>query len=89
MRTIYFYVEKNGILRKVSIDMAYLKVHKKIRLLKFYFEEGLYFLYLRNPDDKTSIDKYYLSKEKVIYEDKDHFFFKFPFIFNQVLNTAI
>ena len=89
MRTIYLYVENNGILRKVSIDMSYLASHKKIRLLKFYFEEGLYLIYQKDLKNKSSVDKYYLTKDKIISEDTDHFFFKFPFKIEQVLNVAI
>lgn len=89
MRPIYLYVETNGFLRKVVLDMAYLATHKKIRLLKFYFEEGLYLIHLKSPEDVSSLDKYYLTKDKVISEDKDHYFFKFPFKLSQVLNIAV
>lgn len=89
MRPIYLYVEKNGFLRKVALDMAYLASHKGIRLLKFYFEEGLYLNHLKNPEDASSTDKYYLTMDNVISEDNDHYFFKFPFKLSQVLNIAV
>ncbi len=89
MRTIYLYVDKNGITRKLAVDMPYLLTYKKIRLLKFYFEDGLYLAFLKNPNDKSSIDKYYLTKDKIISEDKDHFYFDFPFKFEQVINVAV
>lgn len=89
MRTIYLYVEKNGLMRKIAIDMPYLAAHKKIRLLKFYFEEGLYLLHKKDLKDNTSTEKYYLSKDKIIFEDSDHYFFRFPFKFEQILNVAV
>lgn len=89
MRTIYLFVEKSGLLRKVSLDMAYLASHNKIRLLKFYFEDGLYLNYLDNPDDQANIKKYDLTREKIVSEDKDHYFFKFPFALNQVTKVAV
>lgn len=89
MRTIYLYVEKNGILRKVSIDMPFFATHKKIRLLKFYFEEGLYLIYQKDLKNNFPVEKYYLTKDKIISEDKDHFFFNFPFKVEQVLNVAV
>lgn len=89
MRTIYLYVDRNGITRKVAVDMPYLASHKKIRLLKFYFEDGLYLVFSKNHMDKNSIDKYYLTKDKIIYEDKDHYFFEFPFKFEQVIDVAV
>jgi hypothetical protein len=89
MRTIYLYVEKKGLLRKVAIDMPYFATHKKLRLLKFYFEEGLYLLHLKDLNDTTSIEKYFLTKENIISEDTDHYFFKFPFKLEQILNVAV
>ena len=44
MRPIYLYANTNGILRKIAVDMAYLLSHKKIRLPKYYFEDGLHFI---------------------------------------------
>lgn len=89
MRTIYLYIEKDGLLRKVAIDMAYFSTYKKIRLLKFYFEEGLYLKYLKDAKDKQSLDNFYLSKDKIIKEDSDFYYFKIPFKVNQILNVAI
>lgn len=88
MRTIYLYVETNGILRKVALDMAYLSAHKKIRLLKNYFEDGLYLHYKSNSTG-DSVEKYYLTKDKVTSEDNDHYFFKFPFKLDQVFDVAV
>lgn len=89
MRTIYLCVEKDGILRKVAIDMAYFSTYKKIRLLKFYFEEGLYLKYLKDVKDPQSFDKYYFTKEKIIKEDSDFYYFKLPFKLNQVLDVSV
>jgi hypothetical protein len=51
MRPIYLFVEKNSIVRKIMIDMAYLSAKKKIRLLKYLYEDGLYFFYPNSKDN--------------------------------------
>lgn len=88
MRPIYLYANTNGILRKIAVDMAYLLSHKKIRLPKYYFEDGLHFIY---SDSKKSnkIEQYFLTKDKVIKEDNDFFYFDIPFNLNQVIGTSI
>jgi hypothetical protein len=88
MRTIYLYVNRNGFLRKVAVDMAYLFSHKKIRLPKYYFEEGLFFNYC-DLKDSNMIDSYFLTKDKIVKEDKDFFYFDFPFKLKQVVDVAI
>ena len=55
------------------IDMAYLVSHNQIRLPKVYYEEGLYLPYF----NKNEIDKYLLTKDKIVKEDENHYFFKF------------
>ena len=85
MRTIYLRVEKNGLIRKVSVDMAYLAKHNIIRLPKYYFEEGLFFPYKKV---NSSTENYYLTKDKSFKEDKDFYYFKFPFKMEQVFDTA-
>jgi hypothetical protein len=87
MHPIYLFVEKNGIVRKIMVDMAYLSAKKKIRLLKYLYEDGLYFLY---PDskDNSSIEKYFLTKDKVVKEDKDFYYFKFPFSIKAVSEVS-
>lgn len=89
MRTIYLYVEMNGLLRKVAVDMAFLGSNKKIRLLKHLFEDGLYFLYKKDVKNNSTIEKYHLTKDKIMSEDNDHYFFKFPFKLEQVLDVAV
>ena len=89
MRTIYLYIEKNGFLRKVAIDMAYFGTYKKIRLLKYFFEDNLYFKYLSDIKNPDSLTNYYLTKEKIKSEDDNFYYFKFPFKVEQVLNVAI
>lgn len=74
MRPVYLRKESNNITRKIMIDMAYLVSHKKIRLPKYYFEDNLYFYY----KNSSSIDKFYISKDKIIKEDENHFYFDFP-----------
>jgi hypothetical protein len=86
MRTIYLRVEKNGLTRKISIDMAFLAKHNIIRLPKYYFEEGMYFPY-RNNNSVT--ENYYLTKDKAFKEDKDFYYFKFPFKMEQVFEVAV
>lgn len=88
MRTIYLKVNVNGVIRKISIDMAFLASHKKIRLQKYYFEEGLYLTYKRNIKDE-SVQDYYLTKDKVKKEDGDFYYFDFPFKLEQVFDFSI
>lgn len=78
MRPIYLFIKKNGFTRKIMIDMAYLSSKKKIRLPKYLFEEGLYFLYPESKN-RSLISKYELSKDKIIKEDQHFYYFKFPF----------
>jgi hypothetical protein len=85
MRTLYLRKEAGGNIRKILLDMAYLVSHKKIRLPKIYFEEGLFLPYLNN----GQTDKYFLTKDKITSEDSNHYFFDFPFTPEKVENTAI
>ncbi len=88
MRTIYLKVNQNGLIRKISVDMAFLASHKKIRLPKYYFEEGLYLSFRNNKNNNTTED-YYLTKDKIKKEDKDFYYFDFPFKVEQVSNISI
>ncbi|MEO8232511.1 MAG: hypothetical protein ABI638_09520 [Ignavibacteriota bacterium] len=88
MRTIYLKVNRNGLIRKISVDMAFLASHKKIRLPRYYFEEGLYLSFKNNRKNNTSED-YYLTKDKIKKEDKDFFYFDFPFKDEQVFEISI
>jgi hypothetical protein len=81
MKKIYLYIEKNHQIRKVAVDQPYLFSHKKIRLLKDYFEGGLFILHSIN---NRETEQYFLTKDKIIKEDEHHFYFKFPFKFEQV-----
>lgn len=87
MRPIYLFVEKNNITRKVMIDMAFLSAKKKIRLPKYLYEDGLYFLY---PDskDKSIVNKYYLTKDKIAKEDEHFYYFNFPFSIKDVSEVS-
>lgn len=87
MRTIYLRKDQDNFTRRVLIDMAYLSSNKKIRLPKYYYEEGLYLPFFKN--GSKEIDKYFLSKEKIISEDQNHYFFKFPFKPEQVEDAAV
>ena len=87
MSTYYLRVETHNRTRKVLIDMAYLAKHNNIRLLKYYYEDGLYLPY--KSDGNSIIEKYELTKDKIIKEDKDHYFFKFPFKYYQVEGVAV
>lgn len=89
MRPIYLYVDKYGITRKVAIDLAYLFSHKQIRLPKWQFEDGIYLRYLPDYNDQTKAEKYFLTKDKIIKEDKDFYYFKFPFKYEQVREVAV
>jgi len=89
MRPIYLYIDKYGITRKVAVDLPYLFSHKQIRLPKWQFEDGLYLRYLPNSNDKSNVDKYFLTKDKIIKEDQDFYYFKFPFKYSQVSEVAV
>ena len=88
MRTIYLSVVRNGLIRKVGIDMAFLSAQNKIRLPKYYFEEGLYLSYKKNLKE-SSVEEYYLTKDKVKKEDNDFYYFDFPFKVEQVFDISI
>ncbi|MEJ5263633.1 MAG: hypothetical protein WHT45_13190 [Ignavibacterium sp.] len=89
MRPIYLYIDKYGITRKVAVYTAYLFSHKQIRLPKWQFEEGLYLNYLPDLKDKTKVEKYFLSKERVIKEDNNFYYFAFPFKYQQVSEVSV
>jgi len=88
MRTIYLRKDDPQITRKVLIDMAYLVSHKKIRLLKVYFEDSLYLPYFKDKT-KQQVCKYFLTKNDIVSEDQNHYFFKFPFKAFQVEDVAV
>lgn len=77
MQPVYLIKDHGNFQRKIMVDMAWLSTHKQIRLPKYYFEDGLYLPYKSN--NQASIEKYYLSKDKIIKEDEHHYYFKFPF----------
>jgi hypothetical protein len=81
MQKIYLYIEKNNQIRKVAVDQPYLFAHKKLRLLKDYLEDGLFILHLNN---NKNFERYYLTKDKINKEDEHHYYFNFPFKFEQV-----
>lgn len=89
MRPIYLYIDKYGITRKVAVDTAYLFSHKQIRLPKWQFEDGLYLNYLPEINDKTKVEKYFLSKEKIIKEDNNFYYFSFPFKYQQLSGVSV
>jgi len=89
MSTFYLRVERNNQTRKVLIDMAYLAKHNLIRLPKYYYEEGLYLPYNDSNQGNISISKYELTRDKIIKEDENFYFFKFPFKHDQVVQTAV
>jgi hypothetical protein len=88
MRALYLQKEELGFFRKIMIDMAYLASHKQIRLPKYYFEDDLFFPYSPNKKDPANIEKYFLTKDKIIKEDEHHYFFIFPFKADQVESVA-
>ncbi len=88
MRTIYLKVNRNGFVRKISIDMAYLATNKKIRLPKYYFEEGIYLSYKKNINDSI-VEEYFLTKDQIKKEDSDFYYFDFPFKTEQVSGFAV
>lgn len=88
MRTIYLSVNRNGLIRKIGIDMAFLSSHNKIRLPKYYYEDGLYLSYKDNLKD-IPINEYFLTKDKIKREDNDFYYFDFPFKVEQVFDISI
>jgi hypothetical protein len=88
MRTIYLRVNRNGLIRKIGIDMAFLASHNKIRLPKYYFEEGLYLSYKKDLKQQP-VEEYVLTKDKVKKEDNDFYYFDFPFKVEQVFDISI
>jgi hypothetical protein len=89
MSTYYLRVDENAHTRKILIDMAYLANHKVIRLPKYYFEDGLYLPFISKDKSNSSVQKYELTKDKIINEDEDFFYFKFPFKHLQVVDAAV
>ena len=88
MRTIYLSVVRNGLIRKVAIDMAFLSSHNKIRLPKYYFEEGLYLSYKKNLKE-SDVEQYFITKDKITKQDDDFYYFDFPFKVEQVFDISI
>ncbi|MHB8337677.1 MAG: hypothetical protein ACYDEE_09685 [Ignavibacteriaceae bacterium] len=88
MRTIYLRKDEKDFTRKILIDMAYLVSNNKIRLPKYYYEENLYLPYQKLNSNNEAFEKYFLTKDKIISEDADFYFFKFIFRHNQVIDVA-
>ncbi len=88
MRTIYLRVSRNGLTRKVAVDMAFLASYKIIRLPKYYFEERLFFSYKKDLKQQL-VEEYFLTTDKVKKEDNDFYYFDFPFKVEQVLDISI
>jgi len=88
MNPVYLRKETNNGTRKVMVDMAYLVSHKKIRLPKWQWEEGLFLPY---KPERTNVEfeRYFLYKDNIIKEDQDHYFFDFPFRVEQVETVAV
>jgi hypothetical protein len=88
MRPVYLRKDNHIGTRKVMLDMAYLVSHKKIRILKFLWEEGLYLPFVPKDGSREKTEKYFLTKDKLIKEGENHYFFDFPFKSEQVENIA-
>lgn len=88
MRPIYFKKDYGTFSTKFMADMAWLVTHKEFRMLKHLFEEGIYLLHTPKKND-TSVEKYFLTRDKIIKEDDFHYFFDFPFKPEQVAGIAI
>jgi hypothetical protein len=88
MRTLYLRKDDNNFTRKVLIDMAYLVAHKKIRLPKIYFEDSLYLPYFKDKE-KQKVCKYFLTKDAILNEDNNFYYFTFPFKPVQVEDAAV
>ncbi|MDO8550719.1 MAG: hypothetical protein Q7S39_11300 [Ignavibacteria bacterium] len=88
MNPVYLRKETNNGTRKVMVDMAYLVSHKKIRLPKWQWEEGLFLPY-KPESTNVEFERYFLFKDNMIKEDQDHYFFDFPFRVEQVETVAV
>lgn len=88
MKPIYYRKETNNGVRKIMADMPYLAYYKKIRLPKWQWEDGLFLPY---KPERTNVEfeRYFLTKDRIIKEDKDHYFFNFPFKVEQVETVAV
>lgn len=86
MRTLYLRKDGYGITRKILIDMAYLVSHNRIRLPKYYYEENLYLSFKELGSNNGAVEKYFLTKDKILSEDADFYFFKFIFKPTQVID---
>lgn len=84
MRPIYLIKDQGSFQRKVMLDMAWLSSHKQIRLPKIYLEDGLFLPF--KTKNKNEIEKYFLTRDKILKEDSDHYFFKFAFRPEEVEN---
>jgi hypothetical protein len=89
MKTLYIRKEDRDFTRKVLMDMAFISSHKKLRLLKYLYEDGMYIPYYKDVKDRSEVDKYYLGRDKIKSEDNDFYFFDFPFKPLQVEDTAV
>jgi hypothetical protein len=85
MRIAYLRKQEKNHIRKISLDMAYLVTHNLIRLPIDYFEDGLFLPY---KDNDNKLDSYFLTKDKIKKEDKDFYYFDFPFEHKQVEDAA-
>lgn len=89
MRATYLRVNKNGLTRKVAIDLAFLAKHGKIRFPKYLYEEGLYLPFIKNPKENNILEQYFLSKDKILKEDQNFYYFNFPFKPEQYQEFAV
>lgn len=85
MRPLYILKNQNNFIRKFMADMAYIVTHKQIRLPRNYFEEGLFFLYRSNNENQNNTEEYFLTREKIVSEDENFYYFNFPFTEDQVV----
>jgi hypothetical protein len=79
MKPVYALIDTNNITRKILLDMAYLTEHRQIRFFKYLYEDGLYFLFSSDKKNPGTIEKYFLTKEKIKKEDGNYLFFELPY----------
>ena len=78
MKPVYIQKDSGSFIRKIMMDMAFLSEHKQIRLYKYLFEDGLYFLYSNHKKDGDKVEKFFLTKDKVKKEDINYMYFELP-----------
>lgn len=88
MKPLYARKETVHGIRKVMLDMAFIVTNKKIRLPKYYMEEGLFLPYYPDKKDKSKTEKFFLTRENAKKEDENFYYYDFKLKPEQVEELA-